>query len=111
MKPSINTGILIGHTTLRLAVMDDLNRPATAAEATRMRTLLEQSLGCRRAIGFSTGLYYKPAYAANMDEVVSHRRCALHEKRRHLRHPYAPPPAAVMDSLQRDVHPGTSAPK
>jgi N-acyl-D-aspartate/D-glutamate deacylase len=98
VRPSINTGILIGHTTLRLAVMDDLNRPATAAEAARMRTLLEQSLAAG-AIGLSTGLYYKPANAANIDEVVA-IASALHGKggtyATHMRSEHA----AVMDSLE-----------
>ena len=98
VKPSVNTGILIGHTTLRLAVMDDLNRPATNAEAARMRTLLEQSLEAG-AIGFSTGLYYKPAFAANMDEVVA-IASALHAKggtyATHMRSEYED----VMDSLE-----------
>jgi N-acyl-D-amino-acid deacylase len=98
IRPSVNTAILIGHTTLRLAVMDDLNRPATTAEAARMRALLEQSLDAG-AIGFSTGLYYKPAYAANMDEVVA-IASALHEKggtyATHMRSEHE----EVMESLQ-----------
>src|SRR5258707_1133847 len=52
-KPSVNVAVLVGHTTLRLAVMDDLNRPATAAEAARMHDLLAECLTAG-AVGFST---------------------------------------------------------
>lgn len=97
-KPSVNVGILIGHTTLRVAVMDDLKRNATAEEAARMRELLEASLDAG-AIGFSTGLYYKPANAAQKDEVVAIAG-ALHDKggiyTTHMRSEHA----GVMDSLR-----------
>jgi N-acyl-D-amino-acid deacylase len=97
-RPSVNVGILIGHTTLRLAVMDDLTRSATPDEAARMRALLEASLDAG-AIGLSTGLYYKPANAARQDEVVA-IASALHDKggiyTTHMRNEHD----GVMDSLR-----------
>lgn len=97
-RPSVNVGILIGHTTLRLAVMDDLKRNATQGEAARMRDLLEESLDAG-AIGFSTGLYYKLANAAQKDEVVTIAG-ALHDKggiyTTHMRNEHE----GVMDSLR-----------
>lgn len=97
-RPSINVGALVGHTTLRLAVMDDVTRPATAAEAARMRELLARSLD-EGAIGLSSGLYYKPANAASMDEVVA-IAAALGDKggiyTTHMRDEHA----GVMDSLR-----------
>jgi len=96
--PSINVGVLVGHTTLRLAVMDDLTRAATQAEANEMRALLEDSLAAG-AIGFSTGLYYKPANAANLEEVVA-IAAAMHEHggiyTTHMRNEHE----GVMDSLR-----------
>jgi N-acyl-D-amino-acid deacylase len=97
-KPSVNVGVLVGHTTLRLAVMDDLTRNASAAEAARMRELLEASLDAG-AIGFSTGLYYKLANAAQQDEVVAIAG-ALHDRggiyTTHMRNEHE----GVMDSLR-----------
>jgi N-acyl-D-amino-acid deacylase len=68
--PALNIATLVGHSTLRVGVMDDLARAATPAEIDRMGKLLEQSLaaGC---IGMSTGLAYPPAHAAPTDEIVA----------------------------------------
>lgn len=68
--PALNIATLVGHSTLRVGVMDDLARAATPTEIDRMGKLLEQSLsaGC---IGMSTGLAYPPAHAAPTDEIVA----------------------------------------
>ena len=68
--PAVNTVSLVGHTTLRLAAMDRLDRAATAAECAFMRDLLDQALE-DGAIGLSTGLFYKPANAASTQEVIA----------------------------------------
>ncbi len=67
--PATNFAALVGHTTLRVAVMDDLSMPATDTEITRMRQLAAQALEAG-AIGISTGLAYAAAMAAPTDEVV-----------------------------------------
>lgn len=68
--PAINLAPLVGHTTLRAATMDTLDRPADDDEIERMRALLDEAMdaGC---IGMSTGLAYAPAIAASTDEVVA----------------------------------------
>ena len=68
--PAINLAPLVGHTTLRVAAMDKLDRPATDEEIHRMGALLDEALdaGC---IGMSTGLAYAPAIAAPTDEIVA----------------------------------------
>lgn len=68
--PSVNVAALIGHQTLRLGTMPDVYAKATKAEIGTMRALLDESLAAG-AIGFSTGLYYKPNAPADMDEVVA----------------------------------------
>ncbi len=68
--PAVNTVALVGHTTLRVAVMDRLDRAATPAECKAMRDLLDQALS-DGAIGLSTGLYYQPASAASTAEIVA----------------------------------------
>ncbi len=67
-RPTVNVAALIGHSTLRVGVMDDIGRPATAAEIDAMGTLLSDALEAG-AIGFSTGLFYPPNEAAGIDEV------------------------------------------
>jgi len=64
-----NAALLLGHTTLRVATMDDLDRPASASETSRMREMVAEALAAG-AIGVSTGLYYEPAIAAPADEVI-----------------------------------------
>ncbi len=69
-KPAAtNCALLVGHTTLRLVTMADIERPASATEAARMRELASEALAAG-AIGVSTGLYYEPAAAAPTAEVI-----------------------------------------
>ena len=67
--PSINCALLVGHTSLRVGVMDDLTLPASAHEVDLMRAHVEEALDAG-AIGVSTGLYYEPAFAATTQEVI-----------------------------------------
>lgn len=68
-QPSVNVALLIGHTTLRFAAMQDLTQPATPSELDTMKTLLAQALQ-DGAIGLSSGLFYEPAAAAPSEEVT-----------------------------------------
>jgi N-acyl-D-amino-acid deacylase len=68
--PAVNVAALAGHTSLRLAVMDDLSRPAAPAEIEAMRQILATALK-EGAIGLSTGLFNPSAKSATMDEVVT----------------------------------------
>lgn len=67
--PAVNVAALVGHTSLRLATMEDLSRPASAAEIEAMRHRLAEALA-EGAIGLSTGLVNPPARSATIDEVV-----------------------------------------
>ncbi len=67
---AINAACLVGHTTLRVAVMDRYDRPATASEIGRMRELAAEALAAG-AIGISTGTAYDPAAAAPTEEIVA----------------------------------------
>jgi N-acyl-D-amino-acid deacylase len=69
-RPAINVAALIGHSALRVTVMEDLDRPAKPDEIARMRLMLREALEAG-AIGFSTGLYYPTNEGADMDEVVA----------------------------------------
>lgn len=64
-----NCAMLVGHTTLRVATMDDLTQPASATEIDAMRELVDEAMRAG-AIGVSTGLFYEPAIAAPTEEVI-----------------------------------------
>ena len=66
---AVNVIPLVGHTTLRVAVMDDTSRAANASERAAMRALLEEAMDAG-AFGVSTGTFYPPASAAPTDEIT-----------------------------------------
>jgi N-acyl-D-amino-acid deacylase len=68
-KVSINVASLIGHNTVRRAVMGDANRQATPEEITKMKALVEKAMK-DGAVGLSTGLIYVPGTYANTEEIV-----------------------------------------
>jgi len=68
--PALNAVCQVGHSTLRVGVMQRLDRAADAKEIDAMRRTLDQALG-QGAIGLSTGLYYPPAKDAPTDEIVA----------------------------------------
>ncbi|WP_282607099.1 amidohydrolase family protein [Pelagibius sp. Alg239-R121] len=66
---AVNAVCQVGHSTLRLAAMERLDRTATGDEIDAMRTTLAESMEAGAA-GFSTGLFYPPARAAATEEVI-----------------------------------------
>ena len=66
---AVNAASLVGHSTLRAEVMDNLNRPARIDEIERMRTLLQESMAAG-ALGLSTGTFYPPAMHATTEEII-----------------------------------------
>ena len=68
-QPAVNVAALVGHSTLRVAVMDDPYRPATRAEQARMVELLREGMDAG-AIGLSSGVFYATGAAADVDELA-----------------------------------------
>ena len=64
-----NCAMLVGHTTLRVATMSDLSKPASSTEISAMRELVQEAMQAG-ASGVSTGLFYEPAIAAPTEEVI-----------------------------------------
>ena len=64
-----NAALLVGHTTLRVITMKNLDVAASPGEVEAMQTLVQEALAAG-AIGVSTGLYYEPARAATTEEVI-----------------------------------------
>jgi N-acyl-D-amino-acid deacylase len=72
---SLNLGTLIGHNSVRRAVMGTEDRDPTADEQARMEALVEQAMR-DGAVGFSTGLIYIPGTYSKTPEVIALARAA-----------------------------------
>ena len=68
-QPAVNVAALIGHTSLRAAAMAQLDRPATADERASMAQHLRRAMD-DGALGFSSGVFYENAYAADERELT-----------------------------------------
>jgi len=71
----MNVAFLAGHNSIRRAVMRTENRAPSAAELTRMTSMVAQSMH-DGAFGLSTGLRYLPGTYSKTDEVVALSRVA-----------------------------------
>jgi len=67
--PAVNVAALVGHSTLRVAAMDDPYRPATRDEQAHMTALLREGMEAG-AIGLSSGVFYATGSAADVDELA-----------------------------------------
>src|SRR5580765_8351524 len=72
---AINYATLIGHNTVRRAVMGTANRDATVSELARMKSLVWKAMA-DGAVGFSTGLQYVPGTYAKGPEILELARVA-----------------------------------
>lgn len=64
-----NCGMLVGHGTLRLAVMGFVNRAPSDGEMEQLKALLDRELS-RGAFGMSLGLIYPPSAFSAKEELV-----------------------------------------
>lgn len=70
-RPAATNAIaLVGHQTLRVGVMDSLDRAASADEIEAMKARVTEAMQAG-ACGMSTGLFYPPARSAPTDEVAA----------------------------------------
>lgn len=75
VKMSINVATLIGHNSVRNAVMGISKRDPTAEEQVNMEELVGKAMR-DGAVGFSTGLIYTPGTYSKTREVISLARVA-----------------------------------
>lgn len=68
-RPATNCVALIGHSTLRVRALEDLEREATPAQVAAMRAELDAAL-LAGATGMSAGPAYAPAAAASTAELI-----------------------------------------
>ena len=66
----VNVVLLVGHGSVRRAVMGDASRPPTREELERMRELVRRGVA-DGAFGLSSGLFYTPGSYAAIDEVAA----------------------------------------
>jgi len=69
-RPAVNVLTLVPNGLLRLAVVEDVERPSTPDEIRQMKKLLAQSLE-EGAFGLSTGLEYGPEMPCPEEEIVA----------------------------------------
>lgn len=67
--PALNVAFLVGHGTVRLAVIGSDDRPPTDRELGEMKQLVAEGMRAG-AVGLSTGLIYRPGKYATTDEIV-----------------------------------------
>ena len=104
---AVNVLAQVGHSSLRVGAVADLNGAASSSEIKAMRAKLEESLEAG-AIGLSTGLFYPPAQAAPTEEVIElgkavHAHAGLHTT--HMRDEAA----KITDSLAETFRIGREA--
>lgn len=75
VKVSVNVATLIGHNSVRRAVMGDEQRDPTPEELQRMQQMVEKGMKAG-AVGLATGLIYVPGTYAKTEEVVALARVA-----------------------------------
>jgi N-acyl-D-amino-acid deacylase len=73
--PGVNAALLIGHASVRRAVIGGGNKQPTAEELDRMRALVRQAVA-DGAFGLSSGLFYTPGRFAKIEEVIALARDA-----------------------------------
>src|SRR5215831_16501781 len=69
VQKTINLGTMVGHGSVRAAVIGQTDRKPTAEELARMRVLVEQGMR-DGAFGLSSGLFYVPGTFTSTDEVI-----------------------------------------
>jgi N-acyl-D-amino-acid deacylase len=72
---SVNYATLVGHNTVRRAVMGTADRSPTLPELDRMKSLVWRAM-TDGAVGFSTGLQYVPGTYAKLAEIIELARVA-----------------------------------
>jgi N-acyl-D-amino-acid deacylase len=75
IKTSINVATLIGHNSVREAVMGESRRDPTADEQRRMEEVVETAMR-EGAVGISTGLIYIPGTYSKSPEVIGLAKAA-----------------------------------
>lgn len=71
----VNVALLIGHGSVRSAVLGGVDRQPTDADLDRMRAIVRQAVA-DGAVGLSSGLFYTPGRYAKTEEVIALAKAA-----------------------------------
>ncbi|NQW03083.1 MAG: amidohydrolase family protein [Acidobacteria bacterium] len=80
----VNVGLMIGHGSVRRAVLGNAIREPDASEVARMEAIVTQAVG-DGAFGLSSGLFYEPGRYAKLEEVIALARVAGGVYESHIR--------------------------
>lgn len=83
--PAVNSGCLVGHGTLRVNEVADLERAADETELRAMSRALDKALA-EGGIGLSTGPFYAPARASSTHELTQMARVARQHGKLYVTH-------------------------
>uniref|UniRef100_A0A8W7PL26 Amidohydrolase 3 domain-containing protein n=1 Tax=Anopheles coluzzii TaxID=1518534 RepID=A0A8W7PL26_ANOCL len=100
-EPAVNVAALVGHTALRSNHLDRLDRTATSAEISAMRTQLADSLR-DGALGLSSGLAYPSAFSADsteLEQLAAELNTCGRTYTTHLRSEFQP----VLEAMERSL--------
>ena len=84
-RPAVNYVPLLGHSTIRIQVMDDINRPATDGEIESMKPLIDEAFKAGVS-GFSSGLAYAMAAPADTRELIELCKHVKHHNGAYITH-------------------------
>ena len=104
---SINVATLIGHNTVRRAVMKDEARTPSPEELAKMQELVGQAMR-DGAVGLSTGLIYIPGTFAKTDEIIALAKVAAKYKGVYASH-IRNEGNNVVEAIQEAIRIGTAA--
>ena len=104
---ALNVIQLIGHGTLRVAVMGFARRQPTPAELRRMQKLLADGIE-DGAWGLSTGLIYAPGSYAETEEIVAVARAAARQRGLYASH-IRGEGATLLDAVSEAIRVGREA--
>jgi N-acyl-D-amino-acid deacylase len=99
---SINFATLIGHNTVRAAVMGNADRPPTLPELASMKSLVFKAMA-EGAVGFSTGLQYIPGTYAKVNEIAELMRVSSNEGGIYATH-MRNEGTALEESIRESIH-------
>jgi dihydroorotase/N-acyl-D-amino-acid deacylase len=101
LHPAVNFASLVGHGSVREAVMGRVGRAPSAAELARMQELVREAMR-EGAFGLSTGLFYVPGTFARTAEVIALARVAGEKGGIHVSH-VRDEAGGVLDSVRETI--------
>jgi len=103
--PAVNYATLIGHNTVRAAVMGRAQRAPTVVEMQRMKSLVFKGMN-EGAVGFSTGLQYIPGTYSTAHEIIELARVASNEGGLYATH-MRNEGTALLDAVRESIQVGS----